>query len=542
MARNTAYSGRNTHSFAQVPKAEHPRSTFNRSSAHKTTFDSGKLIPIYLDQDILPGDTINMRASVFARMATPIYPLLDQLFIDTFWFFVPNRLVWDKWAFFMGEEETVGDALLAPKYTTPQVTFTNVLTDSLQDYMGLPLTASPITVSALPFRALNLIWNEWFRDESIQARVQVPKGGGVVSPPSTPDSGALYVLKPRGKRKDYFTSCLPWPQKGPTVLLPLGATAPLSFSAGGIPTFRNPAPATDTVGPLWDMSGAVPSDVRLQGAPAGAAAGTLQWEAPNLTGVANLAAATSATINELRQSFQIQRLLERDARGGSRLTELLRSHFGVVSPDARLQRPEFLAGASVNVQMNPVPQTSETTGTGVQGGLAAYATAVGDGGAFQHSFTEHGILICLASIRAPLTYQQGLHKSWLRKTRFDHYWPALQAIGEQAVSFGELMFTNSGADPLTFGYQERWAEYRYKNNTISGQFRSDSPLPLDAWHLAQDFASPPTLNDSFIADTPPVSRVVAVPSEPEFLLEAFYDCKQTRVMPVYSVPGMIDHF
>lgn len=543
MAKNTAYSGSNKqHSFSLVPKAEIPRSTFNRSSTHKTTFDSGKLIPIYLDQDILPGDTVNLSASVFARMATPIYPLLDQLFIDTFWFFVPNRLVWDKWAFFMGEEEAAGDAQIAPKYTTPQVTFSNVTVGSLQDYMGLPLTASPITVSALPFRALALIWNEWFRDENLQVRTFFTKAGGVVSPPSTPDTGSNYVLMPRGKRKDYFTSCLPWPQKGPTVLLPLGTSAPVTISPNGTnpPTFQRPS-----------TPGGFPSSITSQASGTGIqftnAGGTsalpVHWDNPQLTGLANLAGATSATINELRQSFQIQRLLERDARGGTRLTELLRSHFGVVSPDARLQRPEYLAGATVNVQMNLVPQTSETTGTGVQGGLAAYATASGHGGSFQHSFTEHGILICLASIRAPLSYQQGLHKSWTRKTRFDHYWPALQAIGEQAVKNSEIFYLGTPVvDDMAFGYQERWGEYRYKSNTITGQFRSDAPTPLDAWHLAQDFASLPTLNTTFVADTPPVSRVVAVPSEPEFLLEAFFECKQTRVMPVYSVPGMMDHF
>lgn len=543
MPKNTAYSGSNKqHAFSLVPKAEHSRSTFNRSSNYKTTFDSGKLIPIYLDQDILPGDSISLSANIFSRMATPIYPLMDQLFIDTFWFFCPNRILWDKWPFFMGEEETPGDAQLAPKYTVPQVELDGVDVGELGDYFGLPLTSGTLTVSALPFRAYNAIWTEWFRDESIQVRASVQKGGGVISPPSAPDDGLIYPLRARGKRKDYVSGSLPWPQKGPTVLLPLGTTAPISFSAGGVPTFRNPAPATDTIGPLRDMSGASPSDVRLAGSPAGAVAGDLQWEAPNLTAVADLSAATSATINELRQSFQVQRLLERDARGGTRLTELLRSHFGVVSPDARLQRPEFLGGATINVQMNPVPQTSETTENSVQAGLAAYATAAGSGGSWSHSFTEHGVLMCLASVRAPLNYQQNLHKSWRRATRFDYYWPALQAIGEQAVKNEEVFFQNAAADANTWGFQERWSEYRFKENKITGQFRSDAPTPLDAWHLAQDFGSLPTLNNTYIQDTPPVSRVVAVPSEPEFLLDAYFNVKHTRVMPVYSVPGMIDHF
>lgn len=550
MARNTAYSGSNTAShFAQIPKAQHPRSTFDFSSNYKTTFDSGNLIPIYLDQDILPGDTVNLSTSIFARMATPIYPLMDQLHIDTFWFFVPNRLLWDKWAFFMGEEEAPGDAQLAAKYSTPQVDLAEVATGSLADYFGLPLTVGTLQVSALPFRAYNLIWNEWFRDESIQTRSYINKGGGVISPPSPMDDGIQYPLRARGKRKDYISGALPWPQKGPTVLLPLGSTAPVTGTispAAVTPTFQqwNGSALVGSVQPFEAATGTNPTAVNFPAT--GTAGQDFRFSGATglaLTGaIANLAGATAATINELRQSFQVQRLLERDARGGSRLTELLRSHFGVVSPDGRLQRPEYLSGSTVNVQMNPVPQTSESTANSVQAGLAAYATASGSGGSFSHSFTEHGILMCLASVRAPLNYQQSLHKSWTRKTRFDHYWPALQAIGEQAIKNSEVFFQNTAADLNTWGFQERWSEYRFRPSIITGQFRSDSPTPLDQWHLAQDFGTLPTLNNTYIKDTPPISRVVAVPSEPEFLLDAYFHTKQTRVMPVYSVPGMIDHF
>lgn len=545
MARNTAYSGSNQqHAFSMIPKAEHPRSTFNRSSNYKTTFDSGFLYPIYLDQDILPGDTINMRTNIFARMATPIYPLMDQLFIDTFWFFVPNRLVWDKWAFFMGEEEVPGDSQLAPKYTVPQVLLPAITVGTLPDYFGIPLSPGAL-VSALPFRGHNLIYNEWFRDESLQARRVVNKGGGVVSPPSTPDSASDYSLFARGKRKDYLSGALPWPQKGPTVLLPLGTSAPVTGTISGgtnTPTF---SVGGANINPLSRSNAESPTGAVYQTKGTAGSQGNLRWEVPGLTltgAVANLAGATSATINELRQSFQVQRLLERDARGGSRLTELLRSHFGVISPDARLQRPEFLGGSTVAVQMNPVPQTSESTANSVQAGLAAYATAAGDGGGFTHSFTEHGILYCYAAVRAPLNYQQGLHKSWQRQTRFDFYWPALQALGEQAIRNSEIFYQGGGSDTATFGFAERWSEYRFKPNIVTGQFRSDAPTSLDAWHLAQDFASLPTLNATFIEDKPPVARVVAVPSEPEFLLDAYFECKHTRVMPVYSVPGLIDHF
>jgi Capsid protein (F protein) len=547
MARTNAYSGSNAeHKFNQVPSAEMARSTFNRSSNYKTTFDSGNLIPIYLDE-ILPGDSVSLQNHIFARMATPIYPLMDNLFLDFFWFFVPNRLVWDKWQFFLGEEETPGDAQLAPKYKIPQVLFnTGTVAKSLADYFGLPVTVGTesLTVNALPFRGYNLIWSEFFRDENLQSRPVITKSGGLVSGGFT-DTEAHFPLRARGKRKDYATSCLPWPQKGPTVLLPLGSTAPVTIT---------PTTAGTTTGPTFirgtgsnitgTLSGTITTNAvthTIGGTPAGTV--PLRWASPELTGTANLAGATSATINELRQSFQIQRLLERDARGGTRLTELIKSHFGVTSPDARLQRPEYLGGGSIPISVNPVPQTSETTATSPQGNLSSFATASGQGGGFTHSFTEHGFLFGFVSVRADLNYQNSLHKMWTRSTRFDHYWPVLQSIGEQAVLNQEVNWRGIAADTAAWGYQERWAELRYKPNLITGQFRSQDPLSLDSWHLAQDYSvSMPALNDAFIQDKPPIDRVVAVPSEPEFLLDAYFRVKHTRCLPVFSVPGMIDHF
>lgn len=550
--RTRAYSGSNRqHSLSAVAASEHRRSAFNRSSNYKTTFDSGQLIPIYVDE-ILPGDTVHMKTSVFARMATPIYPLMDNLYLDFFWFFVPNRLVWDKWAFFMGEEETPGDAQLAPKYSIPEILISSPGPNTLADYFGIPIYAGGVAnvqVNALPFRAYNLIWSEWFRDENLQTRPFLTRAGGILPGPAIVDADVSYPIRPRGRRKDYIMGALPWPQKGPTVLLPLGTAAPVTFTFTGSPELGNnltvaSQTAYGNIEVETTAPGAVGSPLMQIDGDGGnwTDATPMFWRNLGFTASANLSSATAATINELRQSFQVQRLLERDSRGGTRLTELIRSHFGVVSPDARLQRPEFLAGATVPISINPVPQTSETTANAPQGNLAAFATAAGRGGSFMQSFTEHGWLMCLASARADLNYQQGLHKMWWRKTRFDHYWPALQSIGEQVILNQEVYYARAASDTQPFGYAERWSEYRYRPNIVTGQFRSDSALPLDSWHLALDFSSLPALNASLIEDRPPISRVVAVPSEPEFLLDAFFHCKHVRPLPVFSVPGMIDHF
>lgn len=555
MSRNTAYSGSNKqHSFSQVPSAAIARSAFNRSSGLKTTFDSGKLIPIFVDE-ILPGDTMTLSANIFARLATPITALMDNLYLDFFFFFVPNRIVWDKWAFFMGEEEVPGDAQLPPKYGIPWVAVTNAANQTVYDYFGLPTRIAPSYVaSALPFRAHNLIWNEWFRDENLQTRKLVRKDGGVLSGGIvTPvDVQADFDLYPRGKRHDYFTAALPWPSKGPAVLLPLGSVAPVVAVTPGtsFPTFTLTEPTgTDPVAPFTANANGTAGTIQptnwipnVNYGPI-VANPTLRWSSTGLQ--ANLAGATAATINELRQAFQIQRLLERDARGGTRLTELILSHFGVKSPDARLQRPEYLGGGQVSVVINPVPQTAPTGATGgstPQGNLAAYGTAAGHSGGFSQSFTEHGHVIGYACARADLTYQYGRHRMWKRSTRFDFYWPALQAIGEQAILNGEIWLQGALADDNAFGYQERWAEYRYRPSQITGKMRSNDPQSLDIWHLSQEFAALPTLSAAFIQDTPPIDRVVAVPSEPEFIMDAWFSIKHVRPMPVYSVPGMIDHF
>lgn len=533
------------HSFSQIPRVEIPRSVFNRSHAHKTTFNAGYLIPFLVDE-VLPGDTFRCNANVFARMATQIVPVMDNLYLETFFFFVPNRLVWSHWANLMGEKADINDTT---EYLVPTLESITVTEGSIHDYMGLPLgtVTSDEKINALPFRCYNKIFNDWFRSEDLVPMLDVLTGDG-------PDAD-VYEIKRRGKRHDYFTSCLPWPQKGDAVEIPLGSTAPvvgngktLGFT-NGIQNFGIFADGSGTMSPdttLYNVnigtgygSPAVPPTNRNTGAGIVANA--------NSGLIADLSSATAATINSLRQAFQLQRMLERDARGGSRYTELIRSHFGVVSPDFRLQRSEYLGGGSHRIIINPVQQTSVTPPTGTQnatpmGSLAAFGLVHGQSG-FNKSFTEHGYVIGLVNVRADLTYQQGLSRMWTRRTRYDFYWPSLAHLGEQEVLNQEIYFQDNDADDLqVFGYQERFAEYRYYPSRISGKFRSTATTPLDMWHLSQKFDNLPELNESFISDNPPIDRVVAVETEPQFLFDSYIEMNCARPMPVFSVPGLIDHF
>lgn len=518
------------HLFSQIPRAEIQRSNFNRSHGLKTTFNSGYLVPFYVDE-VLPGDTFNLKATLFGRLATPVVPFMDNLYLETFFFFVPNRLVWDNWQKFNGEQENPGDST---DFLVPTLAANTWQVGSLADYFGIPTGVNLSGINALPFRAYNLIYNEWFRDENLQDSLTVNKGDG-------PDPVANYNLVRRGKRHDYFTSCLPWPQKGPGVEINLGATATLDGTLsipGGTYNLNSSTTGTDLSYGVdgWYFGQAINKTTLNTIVPQK----TIDMKTSGIT--ANLSNATAITINSLRQAFQLQRLYERDARGGTRYTEILRAHFGVISPDARLQRPEYLGGSSTRVNINPVEQTSSTNDTTPQGNLAAYGVLGDRVNGFTKSFVEHGYIIGLVNVRADLTYQQGLNRMWSRQTRFDFYWPALAHLGEQAVLNKEIYAQGTAADNDVFGYQERWAEYRYYPSQITGQMRSTYAQSLDVWHLAQEFSSLPQLNAEFIQDKPPLERVLAVISEPQILLDCYFNLNCVRPMPVYSVPGLIDHF
>lgn len=545
------------HRFSDAPAMYMKRTKFDRSHVYKTTFDSGKLIPVFVDE-VLPGDTTRMSVNYFARLATPIKPIMDNIYLDWFFFFVPNRLVWEHWQNFCFEQEDPDDST---DYVIPTISSSsseeNSLIGSLWDYFGLPInTTNNISgISALPFRGVYLIWNEWFRDENLQQSVKIIKTdeNNVIDHTRLSDQPswllgadgvpiAGYACPPRGKRHDYFTSALPWTQKGPGVNVSLTGNAPvvgdgqrLGFSPDG---------AGNAVGYL-SMTGNVGAMLRN--------ANGSEWDGSQVAFVtsdgqksgllADLSDVSAITINGLRTAFQMQKFYERLARGGSRYTEVLRSFFGVVSPDARLQRPEFLGSFTKMINVNPIAQTSATDNTSPQGNLSAYGVTAAKFHGFTKSFVEHGYVFGFVCARADLTYQQGINKMWLRSTVYDFYWPTFAHLGEQAIELREIYAQGTEADTTVFGYQERYAEYRYKPSQITGKFRSSvANGSLDMWHLSQFFSNAPALSEEFIIENPPINRIIAVTDEPEFLLDIGFHYTTVRPMPMFGTPGLVDHF
>lgn len=521
------------------------RSVFDRSSGHKTSFDAGKLIPVFVDE-VLPGDTFKLKMTALARILSPLYePIMDNLYLESFWFFVPNRLVWDNWEKFCGAQANPADStsFILPTITAP---VGGIASGDLGDYFGLPISiANYPVVQSLPFRAYNLIWNEWFRDENLQNSVVVDTDNG-------PDTYTDYVVLRRGKRKDYFTSALPWTQKindGTVVGVGLSGTAPvLGLGIGAVANSASGAITYESVGNIPSGSYGWPASIGgnmfVEDAVNSSGTAGTGGHVPNLR--ADLSAATAITINSLRQAFQLQRLFERDARGGTRYVEILWSHFGVRSPDFRLQRPELLGTGYSPVNVHTVAQTS---GTGITdqdtplAELAAYATSSIHGHGFSKSFVEHGHVIGLVCVRADLNYQNGVHRMWSRSTRYDFFWPTLAHLGEQAILNQEIFLsTNNTQNQAVFGYTGRYNDYRYKPSIISGLLRSSAVGTLDSWHLAQEISSLPTLGNTFIQENPPMARIKADTTQPDFIMDMEFKYRCARPMSVDAIPGFVDHF
>ena len=534
--------------FAMVPKNDVPRSTFKTEHTYKTTFDFDYLVPIHVDE-VLPGDVHRGNMFVFARLANLLFPLMDNLTVESFFFFVPSRLVWSNWVKMMGQQTNPADSIA---FTLPQVVSAagGFPVASVYDYMGLPTVgqvggAATVSVNSLPLRAYMRIWNEWFRDENLQ--VSEPGGTDVSDGPNV--VGAFLLLK-RNKRHDYFTSCLPWPLKGGVeISLPMGGQATVKTNATNLLTGAQPGLkfllAAAGGNPVGDNALKIDNANQTVGVASVVIGASTNNPAYPSNLYADLSTATGATINAMRLSIATQQFLEKDARGGTRYTELLKNHFGVTPEDARLQRPEYIGGGRSSVQTQAIPQTSASRLTGSTtdlGSLTAQAVA-----AAQHSFTyhatEHGYIIGLVNVSGDVTYQQGLHRMWTRSTRFDFYWPTFAHLGEQAVRNDELycVGTTAGTDALTFGYQERWAEYRYRPSRITGLFKSTSALNIDEWHASQQFLALPTLNTTFITQATPATRFLAAGAlsvNQAILFDSVFSISCTRPVPVYSVPGL----
>uniref|UniRef100_A0AAU8B6M9 Major capsid protein n=1 Tax=Dulem virus 104 TaxID=3145581 RepID=A0AAU8B6M9_9VIRU len=538
--------------FSTLPKVDISRSRFDRSSSIKLSFNAGDVVPFYVDE-VLPGDTFNVDTSKVVRMPSLITPVMDNIYLDTYFFFIPNRLVWSHWKEFNGEN-TQSAWIPTTEYEVPQITSpagSGWSVGTIADYFGIPTGIPNLSVNALPFRAYALIMNEWFRDENLQDPLNIPMDDATVAGVNTgtyvtdvAKGGLPFVA---AKFHDYFTSCLPSPQKGPDVSIPVsgGANMPVITMSQDVPDPGNVAMHLKSQGTSGMVFGALSGGQPAAQGPVSLFAGDSRFTVlPTNLWAVDSGEVSSATINQLRLAFQVQKLYERDARGGTRYIEILKSHFGVTSPDARLQRPEYLGGNRIPISVIQVLQNSETTSTSPQGTPTGQSLTTDVHSDFTKSFVEHGFVIGVMVARYDHTYQQGLERMWSRKDRFDYYWPVFANIGEQAVLNKEIYAQGTSKDDEVFGYQEAWADYRYKPNRVAGEMRSTYSQSLDVWHLADDYDALPSLSASWIReDKTTIDRIIAVTSQVshQFFADIYIKNRTTRPMPMYSIPGLIDH-